>query len=102
MFLTSCSISGEFNFFLKKNRAILSDTNSSGTIIFFFSKKFDCVNTLQDQLLENVKVDLVTPEGFTTRAVIPCQKLVYGEKDTTYVIVEFPPDVANSTGNVKF
>ncbi|XP_063705330.1 coatomer subunit gamma [Culicoides brevitarsis] len=59
--------------------------------------QFDCVNTLQDQLLENVKVDLVTSDGFTTRAVIACQKLAYGEKDTTYVIVEFPPDIANST-----
>lgn len=68
---------------------------------YFYTLQFDCVNTLQDQLLENVKVDLVTPEGFTTRAVIPCPKLVYGEKDTTYVIVEFPPDVANSTGIYK-
>jgi len=59
--------------------------------------QFDCVNTLSDQLLEQVKVDLVAPEGFTVRAVIPCPKLAYGEKESNYVIVEFPPDVGNST-----
>ncbi|XP_019551575.2 coatomer subunit gamma [Aedes albopictus] len=58
--------------------------------------QFDCVNTLSDQLLENVRVDLVLPDGFVTRAVIPCTKLPYGEKEATYVIVEFPPDLPNS------
>lgn len=60
--------------------------------------QFDCVNTLSDQLLENVRVDLVLPDGFVTRAVIPCTKLPYGEKEATYVIVEFPPDLPNSIG----
>uniref|UniRef100_A0A2M3Z006 Coatomer subunit gamma n=1 Tax=Anopheles braziliensis TaxID=58242 RepID=A0A2M3Z006_9DIPT len=58
--------------------------------------QFDCVNTLSDQLLENVRVDLVLPEGFVTRAVIPCAKLPYGEKEANYVIVEFPQDVPSS------
>lgn len=58
--------------------------------------QFDCVNTLSDQLLENVRVDLVIPEGFITRAVIPCQKLPYNELSSTYVIVEYPHDVLSS------
>uniref|UniRef100_A0A182J3G7 Coatomer subunit gamma n=1 Tax=Anopheles atroparvus TaxID=41427 RepID=A0A182J3G7_ANOAO len=58
--------------------------------------QFDCVNTLSDQLLENVRVDLELPEGFVSRAVIPCAKLPYGEKESTYVIVQFPEDVPSS------
>lgn len=60
--------------------------------------QFDCLNTLQDQLLENVHVDLILPAGYTVRHVIPCQKLAYGEKDSTYIILEFPEDLSNSTG----
>lgn len=53
---------------------------------------------MSDQLLENVRVDLVIPDGFITRAVIPCPKLPYSEVGSTYVIVEFPSDIPNSTG----
>lgn len=58
--------------------------------------QFDCVNTLSDQLLENVRVELVPPEGFIIRAVIPCTKLPYNETGSTYAIVEFPHNVSNS------
>ncbi|KAH8338517.1 coatomer subunit gamma isoform X2 [Drosophila kikkawai] len=58
--------------------------------------QFDCLNTLSDQFLENVRVELTLPEGFTTRAVIPCPKLPYNDLQTTFVIVEFPPDAASS------
>uniref|UniRef100_A0A1B0DBM5 Coatomer gamma subunit appendage Ig-like subdomain domain-containing protein n=1 Tax=Phlebotomus papatasi TaxID=29031 RepID=A0A1B0DBM5_PHLPP len=61
---------------------------------------FDCVNTLSDQLLENVRVDLVLPEGFIARAVIPCTKLPYSEVGSTYVIVEFPNDVPSSVATL--
>lgn len=62
--------------------------------------QFDCVNTLSDQLLENVRVDLVLPEGFIARAVIPCTKLPYSEVGSTYVIVEFPNDVPSSVATL--
>lgn len=62
--------------------------------------QFDCVNTLSDQLLENVKVDLVIPEGYITRAVIPCPKLPYSETGSTFVIVEFPEDYPSSAGKL--
>lgn len=59
--------------------------------------QFDCINTMPDQLLENVKVDLVIPEGFITRAVIPCPKLPYNETGSTYVIVEFPESLSQTS-----
>uniref|UniRef100_A0A1L8DWC7 Coatomer subunit gamma n=3 Tax=Nyssomyia neivai TaxID=330878 RepID=A0A1L8DWC7_9DIPT len=58
--------------------------------------QFDCVNTLSDQLLENVRVELVLPDGFIARAVIPCTKLPYSEVGATYVIVEYPNDIPSS------
>ncbi|KAH8258294.1 hypothetical protein KR038_009302 [Drosophila bunnanda] len=58
--------------------------------------QFDCLNTLSDQFLENVRVELTLPDGFTARAVMPCPKLPYNELQTTFVIVEFPPDAASS------
>lgn len=61
--------------------------------------QFDCVNTLSDQLLENVRVELVAPDGFIIRAVIPCAKLPYNETGSTYVIIEFPGDVSNSAAS---
>ncbi|KAI8130783.1 Coatomer subunit gamma [Lucilia cuprina] len=46
--------------------------------------QFDCLNTLSDQILENVRVELTIPDGFITRAVIPCPKLPYNELQTTF------------------
>lgn len=63
--------------------------------------QFDCVNTLNDQLLENVQVELSIPEGFKVVGLIPCAKLPYGEKESTYAIVEFPEDVGSSIGKVS-
>ncbi|KAL9893990.1 coatomer subunit gamma isoform X1 [Glossina fuscipes] len=58
--------------------------------------QFDCLNTLSDQLLENVRVELTLPEGFMIRDLIPCSKLLYNDLQTTFVIVEFPQDVNSS------
>ncbi|XP_055376197.1 coatomer subunit gamma [Condylostylus longicornis] len=60
--------------------------------------QFDCLNTLPDLLLENVRVDLTIPEGFIARAQIPCQKLSYNSMGSTYTLVEFPPDIGSSVG----
>lgn len=53
---------------------------------------------MSDQILENVRVELTIPDGFVTRAVIPCPKLPYNDLQTTFVIVEFPQDVGSSAG----
>lgn len=59
--------------------------------------QFDCLNTLNDQLLENVRVQLDTSEGYEIISDIPCPKLPYNETGTAYVIVKFPDgDLPNS------
>lgn len=61
--------------------------------------QFDCLNTLSDQLLENVRVQLDPSEGYTIVGEIPCPKLPYNETGSAYVILKFPEnDLANSVG----
>ncbi|XP_023018984.1 coat Protein (coatomer) gamma [Leptinotarsa decemlineata] len=54
--------------------------------------QFDCLNTLSDQLLENVRVELEPSEMFEIISEVPCPKLPYNESGTTYVVLKFPDD----------
>lgn len=60
--------------------------------------QFDCVNTLNDQLLENVRVQLDPSEGYKIVNEIPCPKLPYNEMGTAYVILQFPEELPNTVG----
>ncbi|KAK6017367.1 coatomer gamma subunit appendage domain protein, partial [Ostertagia ostertagi] len=61
--------------------------------------QLDCKNTLNDQLLENVTVELEDGEGeWTTEHVIPIDNLPYNETKSTYVLMEFP-ESGSVTGN---
>lgn len=60
--------------------------------------QFDCLNTLSEQLLENVGIQLEPSEGYVVVKEIPCQKLPYNETGTAYVILQYPEDLSNSVG----
>ncbi|XP_044755635.1 coatomer subunit gamma [Coccinella septempunctata] len=61
--------------------------------------QFDCLNTLSDQLLENVKVQLDPSEGYEIVGEIACPRLPYNETGTCYVVLKFPEnDLPNSIG----
>ena len=45
-------------------------------------------NTLEDQLLTNVRVEMEEPEGFKVVGCIPIDNLPYSKPGTTYTIVE--------------
>ncbi|XP_049814828.1 coatomer subunit gamma isoform X1 [Schistocerca nitens] len=60
--------------------------------------QFDCLNTLDDQLLENVRVQLEPAEGYEILKEIPCRRLPYNETGTAYVILKFPKDLSSSVG----
>lgn len=47
--------------------------------------QFDCTNTLNDQILEHVRVAVEPAEGFQLVAEVPCPKLVYNVPGTAYV-----------------
>ena len=50
--------------------------------------QFDITNTLNDQLLEEVEVEMEEPEGFSVLSHIPIPKLGYDKPATTYTLVE--------------
>nr|CAD7458975.1 unnamed protein product [Timema tahoe] len=55
--------------------------------------QFDCLNTLNDQLLENVRVVLEPAEGYQMVQEIPCSKLPYNETGTTYIVLKYPEEL---------
>lgn len=62
--------------------------------------QFDCVNTLSDQLLENVSVAVEPPEGYELICEIQCCKLAYNEPGTTYTVLQYPDDVNSSVTTI--
>jgi len=50
--------------------------------------QFDVTNTLEDQLLTNVRVEMEEPDGFKVVGSIPIESLPYNKPGTTYTIVE--------------
>merc|ERR1719270_2984484 len=62
--------------------------------------QFDCTNTLNDQLLEDVSVQLEVPEGYTVERIIPCPILEYNNgTGVVYVILATPPDMTDWVGS---
>ena len=63
--------------------------------------QFDCTNTLNDQLLEQVVVQLELPEGFKVSHVIPCTKLEFNVSGVCYVIISTPDDMSDWIGTLS-
>lgn len=62
--------------------------------------QFDCTNTLNDQLLEQVYVQLELPEEFHQAATVSIPKLACTETGSAYALIDFVENyVANSTIN---
>ncbi|KAJ8302194.1 hypothetical protein KUTeg_021181 [Tegillarca granosa] len=60
--------------------------------------QFDCTNTLNDQVLENVTVHMEPSEGFTILRQVPCPSLPYNKPGTTYTLARLPEDPTLVTG----
>ena len=45
-------------------------------------------NTLNDQLLEDVRVEMEESEGWSIIATVPIPSLPYGQPCTTYILME--------------
>eukprot|EP00795_Rhopilema_esculentum_P002377 gene2377-18020_t len=61
--------------------------------------QFNCKNTLDDQILEDVTVEMETGDDFQVETSIPCPKLVYNVPGTTYTCVRIPEDPTSVTGS---
>ncbi|KAH9595849.1 Coatomer subunit gamma-2, variant 2 [Schistosoma haematobium] len=56
--------------------------------------QFDCVNTMADQVLENVYVSCEPDDPmFNIVCTVPCKSLKYNSPAVTYVLVELPEDL---------
>ncbi|XP_014241721.1 coatomer subunit gamma-2 [Cimex lectularius] len=63
--------------------------------------QFECKNTLNDQLLEKVYVQLEPPEGFTVLREVPIPVLPYNETHNAYIVMEFPEDMMLSVTSLS-
>ena len=54
--------------------------------------QFDCTNTLNDQILENVTVQLESADGFEVLRCLPAPSLPYDKPGTAYTVVGMPED----------
>ena len=54
--------------------------------------QFNCTNTLNDQILENVSVQMETGDESEVVNYIPCPLLKYGAPSATYTVVEYAED----------
>jgi len=61
--------------------------------------QFNCTNTLNDQILEGVTVEMETGDDAEVALYIPCQKLAYGTPGTTYTVVQFSEDPTSVTAS---
>lgn len=60
------------------------------------SFQFDCTNTLNDQILENVKVEMEPSEAdFEVVCYVPRPSLAYNAPGTTYTLVKLPDDASS-------
>lgn len=60
--------------------------------------QFDCTNTLNDQVLEKVTVDMEAADGFEIVKQIACPRLPYNKPGTTYTLAHLPEDPTAVTG----
>ena len=54
--------------------------------------QFDCTNTLNDQILENVVVHMENTEDFEIIRTVPALRLQYEKPGITYTLVRLPDD----------
>ncbi|KAG1675191.1 Coatomer subunit gamma-2 [Nymphon striatum] len=54
--------------------------------------QFDCTNTLNDQILENVHISMECPEEYEVISTVKCPKLGFNQNGTSYTCVAIPSD----------
>ncbi|KAJ1110930.1 hypothetical protein NDU88_008276 [Pleurodeles waltl] len=54
--------------------------------------QFDCTNTLNDQILENVTVQMEPTDGYEVVCCIPAKNLSYNHTGTCYTLVSLPDE----------
>ena len=63
--------------------------------------QFDCTNTLNDQLLEDVTVQLEIAEGYALETILTCPRLEFNVSGVIYVILTTPSDLSDWVGSMS-
>lgn len=58
----------------------------------FILLQFDCTNTLNDQLLERVTVQMEPSDAYDVICCIPAPSLPYNQPGMCYTLVQMPQD----------
>lgn len=66
--------------------------------LLFFSLQFECINTLNEQLLEDVRVQLELLDGYAVLKEVSCSKLSYNVPGYVYLLLKYPEEVSDSIG----
>lgn len=61
--------------------------------------QFECLNTLSDQLLENIHVRLEPPHGYKHLLNVPCSQLPYDVPGSVFHVFEFPANPIETLGS---
>ena len=59
--------------------------------------QFNCENTLNDQVLHNLTIEVEGAEGYDPVSYLPCDKLPYQTPGKAYTVLEYPEDITSST-----
>jgi len=62
--------------------------------------QLDVTNTLNDQLLENARIELELPEGWELLAEVPCARLEYNVAGTIYLVLACPEDISECVTSI--
>jgi len=62
--------------------------------------QFDVTNTLNDQLLENVKVEIEIPEGWELLAEVSCPRLEYNVGGSIYAVLSCPEELSECVTSI--
>lgn len=61
--------------------------------------QFDCLNTLNDQLLEKIVIQMETSDAYEIISYKPCPKLAYNQPGVAYTLARIPDDPTQVTGS---
>ncbi|XP_046976934.1 coatomer subunit gamma-like [Vanessa cardui] len=62
--------------------------------------QFECLNTLNDQLLEKVHIRLDVAPGYTILTEVACEKLPYDVQGSVFCVLQFPANPIETLGTI--
>lgn len=78
---------------------ILGRSCAPSSLLCLLTFQFDCTNTLNDQLLEKVTVQVEPSDSYEVLCCIPAPSLAYNQPGICYTLVRLPDDDSTTGTN---